>query len=53
MPMEEEAGAGDDDGEDIGDDSGSDDEEGDGDGTALNGELATAINTSTVGLATS
>ena len=35
----EEAGAGDEDGEDIGDDSGSDDEEGDGDGAMLNGEL--------------
>jgi hypothetical protein len=42
MAMEEEAGAGDEDGEDIGDDSGSDDEEGDGDGAMLNGELPTA-----------
>ena len=39
MAMDEEAGAGDEDGEDIGDDSGSDDDEGDADGATLNGEL--------------
>jgi hypothetical protein len=42
MAMDEEAGAGDEDGEDIGDDSGSDDEEVDADGAMLNGELPAA-----------
>lgn len=42
MAMDEEAGAGDEDGEDIGDDSGSDDDEGDGDGAMLNGAVPAA-----------